>query len=149
MYKGFASELFVPYMEIDENWYFSSYMDAGEFGLGATAMSLVPLNDCPRYSYFMDGLFVTADGKPFVQPNIICVFERYAGDISWRHSDLPIHGFEVRNCKFSNEYVIKSYKREKNMFTFFFSFYFLLGANKRSKTKGDSSGSNGCIGWKL
>nr|XP_016452592.1 PREDICTED: primary amine oxidase-like [Nicotiana tabacum] len=96
MYKGFASELFVPYMDIDENWYFRSYMDAGEFGLGATAMSLVPLNDCPRYSYFMDGLFVTADGKPFVQPNIICVFERYAGDISWRHSDLPIHGFEER-----------------------------------------------------
>lgn len=95
MYKGFASELYVPYMDPDENWYFKTYMDAGEFGLGATAMALVPLNDCPRYSYYMDGIFVASDGQPFVQPSIICLFERYAGDISWRHSEGPIFGFEV------------------------------------------------------
>ncbi|KAJ4840994.1 hypothetical protein Tsubulata_048308, partial [Turnera subulata] len=73
MYKGFVSELFVPYMDPDEGWYFKSYMDAGEFGLGATAMSLVPLNDCPRQAYYMDGIFVSSNGKPFVQPNMICV----------------------------------------------------------------------------
>ncbi|KAI8561169.1 hypothetical protein RHMOL_Rhmol04G0316800 [Rhododendron molle] len=54
MYKGFASELFVPYMDPDEAWYFKSYMDEGEFGLGA-------------------------DGSPYVQPNMICLFERFAG----------------------------------------------------------------------
>lgn len=97
MYKGFASELFVPYMDPDENWYFKTYMDAGEFGLGATAMSLVPLNDCPRHSHYIDGIFVSSDGKPYVQPNMICVFERYAGDIGWRHSEVPVNGFEVRN----------------------------------------------------
>ncbi|KAB5573688.1 hypothetical protein DKX38_000882 [Salix brachista] len=95
MYKGFSSELFVPYMDPDENWYFKSYMDAGEFGMGATAMSLVPLNDCPRNSYYMDGIFASWDGTPFVQPNMICVFERYAGDISWRHSEIPVNGFDV------------------------------------------------------
>lgn len=47
MYKGFSSELFVPYMDLDESWYFKSYMDAGEYGLGVTALPLVPLNDCP------------------------------------------------------------------------------------------------------
>ncbi|KAM7262036.1 hypothetical protein ACFE04_021113 [Oxalis oulophora] len=98
MYKGFASEMFVPYMDIDESWYFKSYMDAGEFGLGATAMPLVPLNDCPRNAYYMDGVFVTYDGKPFVQPNMICVFERYAGDISWRHSEF-IDSQEVREAR--------------------------------------------------
>lgn len=95
MYKGFASELFVPYMDNDEGWYFKTYMDAGEFGLGVTAMSLVPLNDCPRYSYYMDGVFVTADGRPYVQPSVICVFERYAGDVGWRHSEIPVNGFQV------------------------------------------------------
>lgn len=89
MYKGFPSELFVPYMDLDEGWYFKTYMDAGEFGLGETAMPLVPLNDCPRNSYYMDGLFVSADGKPFVQPNMICIFEKYAGEINWRHSEIP------------------------------------------------------------
>ncbi|KAK3041049.1 hypothetical protein RJ639_026846 [Escallonia herrerae] len=99
MYKGFASELLVPYMDPDEGRYFRTYMDAGEFGLGATAMSLVPLNDCPRNSYYMDGLFVAADGRPFVQPSMICVFERYAGDIGWRHSELPINGFQIRESR--------------------------------------------------
>ncbi|KAK1384842.1 Amine oxidase [Heracleum sosnowskyi] len=99
MYKGFASELYVPYMDTDEGWYFRTYMDAGEFGLGATAMPLVPLNDCPRNAYYMDGLFVAADGSPFIQPNIICIFERYAGDIGWRHSELPINGFQNRESR--------------------------------------------------
>ncbi|KAL3610040.1 hypothetical protein D5086_001060 [Populus alba] len=99
MYKGFSSELFVPYMDPDENWYFKSYMDAGEFGMGATALSLVPLNDCPRHSYYMDGIFVSWDGKPYVQPSIICLFERYAGDISWRHSEIPVNGFNIREAR--------------------------------------------------
>ncbi|KAK1558446.1 hypothetical protein Q3G72_002400 [Acer saccharum] len=99
MYKGFSSELFVPYMDPDENWYFKTYMDAGEFGLGATALPLVPLDDCPRYSYYMDGIFVAADGKPFVQSNMICLFERYAGDISWRHSEIPLFGFQIREAR--------------------------------------------------
>ncbi|CAN1186077.1 Amine oxidase [copper-containing] gamma 1 [Linum perenne] len=101
MYKGFSSELFVPYMDVDEEWYFKSYMDAGEFGLGATAMPLVPLNDCPRNSYYMDGVFVSADGRPFIQPNMICLFERYTGDTAWRHSELSVNsgGFEIREAR--------------------------------------------------
>lgn len=88
MYKGFSSELFVPYMDTDKNWYFKTFMDAGEFGMGALSLPLVPLNDCPRYSYYMDGVFVDADGRPYVQENLICVFEKYTGGISWRHSDV-------------------------------------------------------------
>lgn len=99
MYKGFASELFVPYMDPDESWYFKSYMDAGEFGLGLTAMPLVPLNDCPRYSHYMDGLMVSADGRPYIQPNMICVFERYSGEIGWRHSEIPAGGFDIRESR--------------------------------------------------
>lgn len=101
MYKGFCSELFVPYMDPDEHWYFKTYLDGGEYGLGATSLSLVPLNDCPRHSYYMDGIFVAADGKPFVQPNVICLFESYSGDISWRHSNRQINGSEVTNSNFT------------------------------------------------
>lgn len=70
---------------------------AGEFGLGVMAMPLVPLNDCHRNSYYMDGVFVTSDAKPYVMPNIICLFEQYAGDIAWRHCDKPIIGPEVHD----------------------------------------------------
>ncbi|RVW50693.1 Primary amine oxidase [Vitis vinifera] len=99
MYKGFASEMFVPYMDPDEAWYFKSYMDAGEFGLGGTALALVPLNDCPRNSYYMDGVFVASDGKPFIQSNMICVFERYTGDVGWRHSETFLPGFNIREAR--------------------------------------------------
>ncbi|KAG8382379.1 hypothetical protein BUALT_Bualt05G0071300 [Buddleja alternifolia] len=95
MYKGFATELFVPYMDLDERWYFRTYMDGSEYGIGVLSMSLVPLNDCPRNSYYMDGVFVGVDGRPYVQPNMICVFEKYAGDISWRHSELPFMDSQV------------------------------------------------------
>ena len=100
LYKGFVSELFVPYMDPSEGWYFKTYMDAGEYGFGLQATSLDPLNDCPRNAYYMDGVFANADGIPYVRPNMICVFERYAGDIAWRHMECPITGLEVRTRPF-------------------------------------------------
>ncbi|CAH8273079.1 unnamed protein product [Arabidopsis lyrata] len=92
MYKGFVSELFIPYMDPSEAWYFKTYMDAGEYGLGLQTMSLEPLNDCPRNAVYMDGIFAAADGTPFVRENMICVFESYAGDIAWRHTEYPVPG---------------------------------------------------------
>ncbi|KAL6986082.1 Amine oxidase [copper-containing] gamma 1 [Sarracenia purpurea var. burkii] len=99
MYKGFTSELFVPYMDPTDAWYFKTYMDAGEYGFGLQAMPLDPLNDCPRNAYYMDGVFAAADGSPFVRSDMVCVFERYAGDIGWRHSESPITGLEIREVR--------------------------------------------------
>lgn len=99
MYKGFASELFVPYMDPTDAWYFKTYMDAGEYGFGLQAMPLDPLNDCPRNAYYMDGVFAAADGTPYVRSNMICVYESYAGDIGWRHSESPITGLGIREVR--------------------------------------------------
>ncbi|XP_065858004.1 amine oxidase [copper-containing] gamma 2-like [Euphorbia lathyris] len=99
MYKGFSSELFVPYMDPSDAWYFKTYMDAGEYGFGLQAMPLVPLNDCPRNAYYMDGVFAAADGTPYVRSNMVCVFESYAGDIAWRHAESPITGMEIREVR--------------------------------------------------
>ncbi|XP_077235494.1 amine oxidase [copper-containing] gamma 1-like [Tasmannia lanceolata] len=99
MYKGFTSELFVPYMDPTDAWYFKTYMDAGEYGFGLQAMPLDPLNDCPRNAHYMDGVFPAADGKPYVRENMVCVFERYAGDIGWRHAESPITGMEIREVR--------------------------------------------------
>lgn len=96
LYSGYVSELFVPYMDPTDAWYFKTYMDAGEYGFGLQAMPLAPLNDCPRNAYYMDGIFVAADGRPYVRENMICVYESYAGDIGWRHSESPITGMGVR-----------------------------------------------------
>ncbi|OWM71857.1 primary amine oxidase-like [Punica granatum] len=99
MYRGFTSELFVPYMDPTDAWYFKTYMDAGEYGFGLQAMPLDPLNDCPRNAYFMDGVFAAADGKPYVRSNMICIYESYAGDIGWRHSESPITGMGIREVR--------------------------------------------------
>lgn len=101
MYKGFVSELFIPYMDPSEAWYFKTYMDAGEYGLGLQTMPLEPLNDCPRNAVYMDGIFAASDGTPFVRENMICVFESYAGNIAWRHTEYPVPGMPVSSLCFS------------------------------------------------
>ncbi|XP_030500363.2 amine oxidase [copper-containing] gamma 2 [Cannabis sativa] len=99
MYKGLASELFVPYMDPTDAWYFKTYMDAGEYGFGLEAMPLDPLNDCPRNAYYMDGVFAAADGTPYVRSNMVCVFESYGGDVAWRHAESPITGMDIREVR--------------------------------------------------
>ncbi|GLJ45536.1 hypothetical protein SUGI_0958580 [Cryptomeria japonica] len=90
MYRAFISELFVPYMDPSEEWYYKTFFDAGEFGLGQSSVSLQPLNDCPRHAHYMDAFYAGADGKPAVKKNVFCIVERYAGDVSWRHTETGI-----------------------------------------------------------
>ena len=105
LYQGFLSELFVPYQSPEEGWYFRTYLDAGEYGLGIFSLPLQPLNDCPRNAKYMDAVFSGPDGTPYVTPNMICIFERYAGDIAWQHSEV-FAADEVRECipDFSNSF---------------------------------------------
>ncbi|ERN07869.1 hypothetical protein AMTR_s00012p00215250 [Amborella trichopoda] len=88
MYKGSLSELLVPYMDPSNAWYFKTYIDAGDFELGLWAMPLDRLNDCPRNAYYMDAVFAGSDGIPYMRPDVICVFERDAGDVAWRHTEV-------------------------------------------------------------
>ncbi|CAL9779352.1 unnamed protein product [Musa acuminata subsp. burmannicoides] len=99
MYKGMVSELFVPYMDPGEGWYFKTYMDAGEYGMGTNAFPLLRLNDCPRNAIYMDAVFAAADGTPFVRPDVVCVFERYEGDVAWRHTEKPVFGYDIREAR--------------------------------------------------
>ncbi|KAL8130064.1 hypothetical protein V2J09_019219 [Rumex salicifolius] len=99
MYKGMASELFVPYMDPTEAWYFRTYLDAGEYGFGLQAFPLDPFNDCPRNARYMDAVFSASDGTPYVRENVICIFERYAGDIGWRHTESSLSGMEIREVR--------------------------------------------------
>lgn len=98
LYRGFISEVFIPYQDPSEGWYHITYFDNGEFGFGQTAVPLEPLNDCPSNAVFVDGYFASQDGTPVQTPNAVCIFERHVGDIMWRHTEveMPGHVREVR-----------------------------------------------------
>ncbi|KAK6929972.1 Copper amine oxidase, N2-terminal [Dillenia turbinata] len=90
IYRGFVSELFVPYMDPTEEWYYKTFFDAGEFGIGLCAVELKPLADCPANAVFMDGYVAGGDGKPAKMAKVFCIFEQYAGNVMWRHTELGI-----------------------------------------------------------
>ncbi|NP_001265996.1 copper amine oxidase precursor [Cicer arietinum] len=89
LYKGYISELFVPYQDPTEEFYFKTFFDSGEFGFGLSTVSLIPNRDCPSHAQFIDTYIHSADGSPILLKNAICVFEQY-GNIMWRHTETGI-----------------------------------------------------------
>jgi primary-amine oxidase len=65
LYQGSLSELFVPYMDPSPEWYFRTYMDAGEYGVGKLAAALKPGIDCPVNAAFFHSVFANEWGTPY------------------------------------------------------------------------------------
>ncbi|MDH4260901.1 MAG: hypothetical protein OEW16_11465 [Gammaproteobacteria bacterium] len=87
LYEGNLSEIFVPYMDPDRNWYTRTFLDAGEYSRSGLANSMTPGIDCPDNAVFFNGIITEDDGHPKDKPRVACLFERYAGDVNWRHGD--------------------------------------------------------------
>ncbi|MBT8199015.1 MAG: tyramine oxidase [Acidimicrobiia bacterium] len=85
LYQGSLSEVFIPYMDPDVGWGFRTYLDAGENGVGRLAVPLEPDFDCPSNAVFIDAVFAADTGEPVNHPRAACIYERFSGDIAWRH----------------------------------------------------------------
>ncbi len=96
LYRGSLSELIVPYMDPDLGWYWRTFMDAGEFLVGVSTVPLEPGADCPGNARYFDAVFADGEGNPQVRERAVCLFERYAGDVAWRHRDFLTGETEAR-----------------------------------------------------
>jgi len=99
LYQGAVSELFVPYMDPNGNWYSRTFMDGGEYGLGGSATPLALGYDCPETGVLLDAVVTNDLGEPVVATDSICIFERNQGDPAWRHFEaIAGTGFEGRRA---------------------------------------------------
>lgn len=89
LYQGSFSEMFVPYMDPAEGWYYRTFFDGGEFGhsLGLTRSPLERGTECPDSSVWFDMVMTTERGLPRRHPDVACLFERSGGEVAWRHRD--------------------------------------------------------------
>ncbi|MGH9863246.1 MAG: primary-amine oxidase [Candidatus Acidiferrales bacterium] len=85
LYQGSLSEIFVPYMDPNEGWYHWTYFDAGEFPFFGFGTPLEPGSDCPENAVYFDNVYADERALPHRVRRGVCLFERYAGDIAWRH----------------------------------------------------------------
>ncbi len=91
LYQGSLAEVFVPYQDPTANWYYRTYMDAGEFGMGLLASPLAPGLDVPDNAVLLDAVVAAAIPDPSVPvvplplPHVLGVFERLTGSPAWRH----------------------------------------------------------------
>ncbi|SFE27146.1 copper amine oxidase [Roseivivax sediminis] len=111
LYQAHLSEVFVPYMDPSEGWYWRTYMDSGEYGFGIFLSPLRAGVDCPSYATFLPALVHADDGTPLEIPDAICVFERQVGDPAWRHFEIFAQGpdtFTPTEGRPATELVVRS-----------------------------------------
>nr|QPD99060.1 copper amine oxidase II [Morus alba] len=107
LYRAYVSELFVPYMDPTDDVYFKTFFDCGEFGFGQSAVPLVTSADCPANAKFVDAFYAGPDGTPVNISNAICIFERHAGNILWRHTETAILGEEITEARADVSLVVR------------------------------------------
>ncbi|MDI4649054.1 primary-amine oxidase [Cohnella hashimotonis] len=86
LYSGGLGGMTVPYGDASLSWYFKTYMDAGEYGLGKLARKMVVGADVPANTTLIDATLNDDAGAPYTLPKVIGVFERYA-DSDWTHAE--------------------------------------------------------------
>jgi len=113
LYQGALSEIFVPYQDPDRNWFYRTYMDAGEFGVGALASPLKLGLDVPENATLRSAVISAAiPGQdvpvvPLPLDNVIGVFERVTGNPIWRHYELFAPGGPLYEGRAEVELVVR------------------------------------------
>jgi primary-amine oxidase len=120
----------VPYGDPGPMHGWKNAFDAGEWGLGRMANSLVLGCDCLGEIRYLDAVGCTEKGKPFVQRNVVCIHEEDYG-ILWKHVDMHTGRTEVRR---SRRLVVSSISTVGN-YEYGFYWYFYLDGTMQLEVK--------------
>jgi primary-amine oxidase len=129
-HRASVTEMVVPYGEPGPMHGWKNAFDAGEWGLGRMANSLVLGCDCLGEVQYLDAVCSTEKGKPYVLRNAICIHEEDYG-ILWKHADLLTGRTEVRR---SRRLVVSSISTVGN-YEYGFYWYFYLDGTMQFEVK--------------
>ncbi|WP_171304542.1 primary-amine oxidase [Acinetobacter proteolyticus] len=87
MYEGNLGGMVVPYGDPDLGWYFKSYVDSGDYGMGTLTSPLNRGTDVPENAVLFDSVIADYKGDPITIPNAFAIFERYANP-EYKHQEM-------------------------------------------------------------
>ena len=123
LHRASVTEMVVPYGEPGPMHGWKNAFDAGEWGLGRMANSLVNGCDCLGEIRYLDAVCSTETGRPYVLQNAICIHEEDYG-ILWKHLDLHVGRAEVRRQR---RLVVSSISTVGNYEYGFYWYFYLDG----------------------
>ncbi len=123
LYRASICEMVVPYGDPGPLHGWKNAFDAGEWGLGRMANSLVLGCDCLGEIFYFDAVFAAETGDPFTLKNAICMHEEDYG-ILWKHLDYTSQRTEVRR---SRRLVVSSISTVGNYEYGFYWYFYLDG----------------------
>ena len=98
LYRASLSEMAVPYGDTDRNWRWRSAFDVGEYGMGRLASSIEPKTDAPVNATLIDVTYANDEGKPYVLPRAVGIYERDGGML-WKHYEVYSRTNESRRAR--------------------------------------------------
>jgi primary-amine oxidase len=120
LYRASIAEMVVPYADPGPGWFWRSAFDAGEYGLGKLADSLVLGCDCLGEIRYFDLCTADDHGNAVTIENAVCMHEEDVG-VLWKHTDFRSGSHEVRR---SRRLVVSLFANVGNYdYGFFWHFY--------------------------
>jgi primary-amine oxidase len=123
LHRASICEMVVPYGDPGPMHGWKNAFDVGEWGLGRMANSLAVGCDCLGEITYLDAVFSSEHGKPYVVENAVCIHEEDYG-ILWKHNDMNAGRSEVRR---SRRLVVSSIATVGNYEYGFYWYFYLDG----------------------
>jgi primary-amine oxidase len=130
VHRASISEMVVPYGDPGEMHGWKNAFDAGEWGLGRLANSLVLGCDCLGAIHYFDAVLASEQGDPYTVERVICMHEEDYG-ILWKHHDL--HG-DTDVTRRSRRLVV-SFIATVGNYEYGFYWYFYMDGNIQLEVK--------------